>query len=384
MSAAGAPRAGADRPLRIAVDARELSGRPTGTGRYLRNLLRAFTRDHGDTVLAYSNGEPAADGVLGQAGVVVRALPRTRPGLAWQQLRLPVAVQRDGADVLFCPAYTCPLRADVPRVTAVHDLSFFALPGDFTWREGLRRRLTVAASVRASRRVLTISEFSRRELARRFPEIEPRVVAIPLGADDDLAPPPDRGAARARLGLDGPLVVTVGTVFGRRRLPVLLRALARLRHRHPRVRLDVVGDLRAHPPFDGPALAARLGLARAVRFAGFTSEAELADRYAAADAAVFLSEYEGFGLPALEAMARDVPVVVSDRPALDEVYRTAALTVPLEDEAAIAAALARVLEDGALRDDLVARGRALAARLSWAETARRTRAVLADAAREGA
>lgn len=371
------------RPLRIGVDARELGGRPTGTGRYLRNLLRAFTRDHGDAVLAYFDGPPPADAVLDHPGVQVRPLARTRPGLLWQQRTLPAAVRRDRVDVLFCPAYSCPLRLDVPRVTTVHDLSFYALPGDFTWREGLRRRLTVAASVRASRRVLTISEFSRRELVSRFPEAADRVVAVPLGADDDLAPPPGRAEARARLDLDGPLVLTVGTVFGRRRLPVLLRALALLRRRHPRVRLEVVGDLRAHPPRNGPALAARLGLGHAVRYTGFTSEAGLADRYAAADAAVFLSEYEGFGLPALEAMARGVPVVVSDRPALDEVFASAALTVPLEDETALAAALARVLEDGALARDLVARGRALAARHSWAETARLTRQALADAAREG-
>jgi glycosyltransferase involved in cell wall biosynthesis len=369
--------------LRIGVDARELQGRPTGTGRYLRNLLRAFTRDHGDTVVAYFNGDAPADAVLDHPGVLVRALPRARPGLLWQQRRLPAAARRDALDVLFCPAYTCPLVLDLPRVTTVHDLSFYALPGDFTWREGLRRRLTVAPSVRASRRVLTVSEFSRRELCDRFPEAAPRIVSIPHGADDDLLPPPDRDAARARLGIDGPFVLTVGTVFGRRRLPVLLRAIALLRRRHPRVRLEVVGDLRSHPRRDGPALAARLGLAQTVRYTGFASEAGLADRYAAADAAVFLSEYEGFGLPALEAMARGVPVVVSDRPAQNEVFAGAALTVPLEDEAALAGALARVLEDDALRHDLVARGRALAARHSWAEAARLTRDALAAAAREG-
>ena len=97
--------------LRIGVDARELTGRPTGTGRYLRNLLRAFTRDHGDTVVAYFNGDAPADAVLDHPNVVVRALPRARPGLLWQQRRLPAAARRDALDVLFCPAYTCPLGA---------------------------------------------------------------------------------------------------------------------------------------------------------------------------------------------------------------------------------------------------------------------------------
>jgi glycosyltransferase involved in cell wall biosynthesis len=376
------PAGGTDRPLRIGVDARELQGRPTGVGRYLRNLLRGFTRDHGDSVVAYFSGDPPADPVLDHPLVRVRALPRMRPGLAWQQLRLPRATRADGLDVFFAPAYSCPWTLDVPCVTAVHDLSFFALPEDFAWSDGVRRRLAVAASVRASARIVTISDFTRREIAARFPAVADRIVHVVLGADDDLAAPPRRSEARARLGLHGPLVVTVGTVFGRRRLPVLLRAIARVRPRFRGLRLDVVGDVRAHPPFDGPALARRLGVGDCVRFSGFVGEADLADRYAAADAAVFLSAYEGFGLPALEAMSRGVPVLVSDRPALNEVFGEAALVAPLEDEAAIAEAIVRVLEDEGLRRDLVHRGRNLASRHSWPLTVLQTREVLQAAAGE--
>ncbi len=373
---------GSDRPLRIGVDARELQGRPTGVGRYLRNLIRGFTRDLGDTVVAYVVGRPPADPVLEHPLVEVRPLRRLRPGLAWQQLSLPPSARASRLDVFFAPAYTCPWSLGIPCVTTVHDLSFFALPEDFAWQEGLRRRLTVAASIRASARVIAVSDFTRREITSRFPAEADRVVTIPHGADDDLPEPPRRDEARARLGLRGPLVLTVGTVFGRRRLPVLLRAIGRVRTRFPGVRLDVVGDVRAHAPFDGPALARRLGLADCVSFTGFVDEAGLADRYASADAAVFLSAYEGFGLPALEAMARGVPVVVSDRPALNEIFGEAALVAPLEDEVAIADAIARLLSDQALHVERVHRGRNLAARYSWTLAAMQTRAVLAAAARE--
>jgi glycosyltransferase involved in cell wall biosynthesis len=364
------------------VDARELQGRPTGVGRYLRNLVRALTEEQGDTIVAYVAGEPPRDRVLDHPLVDVRTLPRLRPGLAWQQLRLPPAIRSAHLDVFFAPAYTCPWFAGIPCVTTVHDLSYFALPEDFAWRDGLRRRLTVAASIRASARVIAVSDFTRREIASRFPDAADRVVTIPHGADDDLSQPPGREEARARLGLRGPLVLTVGTVFGRRRLPVLLRAVKRLRARFPRLRLDVVGDVRAHPPFDGPELARRLGLQDCVTFSGFVDEAGLADRYGAADAAVFLSAYEGFGLPALEAMARGVPVVVSDRPALNEIFGEAALVAPLEDEQAIAEAVARLLVDEPLRVKLLHSGRNVAARHSWTVTARRTHEVLLAAAHE--
>ena len=172
----------------------------------------------------------------------------------------------------------------------------------------------------------------------------------------------------------------MGAILNRRCLPTLLRATTRLRRRGVAASLDVVGENRTHPRLDLERLAEGLGLAEFVNFVGYASEADLADRYAAADVAVFLSEYEGFGLPALEAAARGVPLVVADRPALSEVFGAAALRVDPQDAEAVAGAIARLLRESDLRTDLVARGRQLAARLSWAETARRTRQVLAAAA----
>ncbi len=364
----------------VGIDGRELQGRPTGTGRYLRNLLRHW-RDSPDTLVVYFNGAAPDAELLRHPRVRVRALGSApTSGLLWQERRLPAAAGGDGLDVFFSPAYSCPLSLPLPRVTAVHDLSFFSLPQDFTFRDGFRRRLLVARSLRVSRLVLACSDFTRREIASRFPDLADRVLTIPLGADDDLAAPPPREEARARLGVRGRFVLTVGAILNRRRLPELLRAIARLRRRFPDVELDVVGENRTHPRLDPGALARSLGLADQVRFSGFVDEAGLADRYAAADVAVFLSDYEGFGLPALEAAARSVPLVASQRPALGEILGDAALLVDPADEDAITGALARVLADDALRSDLRRRGRALAARYSWAQTAGRTRDALRRAA----
>lgn len=304
-------------------------------------------------------------------------------GLRWQEGRLPAAAREDGLDVFFAPAYSCPLGLAVPRVTTVHDMSFFSVPYDFALLEGMRRRATVGASIEASRRLLAVSDFTRREIAALFPAAAGRIVVTPHGADDDLAAPPPRSDARARLGLRGPMVLTVGTILNRRCLPELFNAAALLRRSWPDLTLEVVGENRTHPPLDLPALARRTGLGERARLSGFVGEAALADRYAAADAFVLLSEYEGFGLPALEAMSRGVPVVTSARPALGEVFGEAALLVDPRDAPAVAEALDRVLRDPALRDDLVARGRALARRHSWARCARLTRDALEAAAAEG-
>jgi len=367
--------------LVIGIDGRELSGRPTGTGRYLRNLLRQW-RETGDRLILYFAGRPPADPVLDHASVASRAVGEGHAsGLRWQQGLLPRAARADGLDVFFSPAYSCPLSLDVPRVTAVHDLSFFSHPQDFSFADGVRRRVLTSLSLGVSRRVPVCSDFTLRELTHRFPDLAGRAVHVPLGADDDLAPPPSREDARRRLGLTAPSVITVGAILNRRCAPELLRAIARLARRHPQVVLDIVGENRTHPRADLAALAAALGLERNVLFSGFVEEAALADRYAAADAAVFLSEYEGFGLPALEAAARGVPLVVSRAPSLGETFAQAAVLVDPRSETEIAEALDRVVTDSALRARLVAAGRALAARHSWSDTAARTRAALLQAAR---
>jgi glycosyltransferase involved in cell wall biosynthesis len=207
------------------------------------------------------------------------------------------------------------------------------------------------------------------------------VTHVPLAAAGDLPLAPPREEARRWLAARGPVVLTAGAILNRRRLPVLLRAIAALRRGWPDLTLEVVGDNRTQPKLDLEALVAELVGPSAVHVTGHVADAGLVARYAAADVFVALSEYEGFGLPVLEAMARGIPVVTSRRPALNEIFGVAALLVDPGDEEAVAAAIDRVLREEGLRADLVRRGYAVAASFSWAETAARTRRALARAAR---
>lgn len=365
--------------MRIGLDARELQGRATGVGRYLQRLLEAWP-PAGDTVFAYFNGPAPRELPASPARLEPRGLgARPQRGLSWQELRLPAAAGPDRLDVFFAPAYACPLRLAVPRVTTVHDLSFFAIPQDFGPLDAARRRALVRLSVRASRRLVAVSDFTRRELAVFLPESDGRVVTIPHGADAG-SDPGLRGSARERLGVRGPLLLSVGSILNRRRLPELLRAVARVARRHPDLTLEVVGENRTHPTLDLARLVEGLGLARRVRLSGYLADDALALRYAAADLAVYLSDYEGFGMPVMEAMAHRLPVVTSDRPATGEIFAGATQLVDPSDVWAIAHALDGLLRDPARRAELAARGAALAARHSWREAASRTRTLLAEAA----
>ena len=368
------------RRLRIGVDGRELQGRSTGTGRVLRSILRHWSSRKDAEFLVYLRG-PAPHGV-DSSGLTIRALPSASrgPGLLFTERVLAKAASADAVDVFFAPAYECPLTLDRPRVTIVHDLSFFSVPEDFAFSEALRRRVMVSLSVRRSHTILACSRFTEREIAARFPDARSRITRVSWGADGDLPSASDGAGARRRLGVTGSFLLTVGSIFGRRRLPELLRAVALLAREEPDVVLDVVGENRTHPHLDLPRLVREMGLGAHVRLSGFVNEAGLTDRYAAADAAVFLSEYEGFGLPPLEAAARGIPLVTSDRPSLSEIFGGAALLVSPRDPQQIADALLTVLRDRTLRGNLVQRGRELAQGLSWSTTADEIFAALSRAA----
>jgi len=340
-----------------------------------------WSRAGAGPLFVYFDGMAPADPVLRSSSVIARPLGAGGSrGIAWSERVVPDAARGDAVDVFFGPAYSVPLSLDIPRVVAVHDVSFFSASHDFGVLDGLRRRILAAASMRAARFVLACSAFTQREVEGLFADLRGRVVHIPLGPDDDLPPPVDRNAARAALRVQGPMILTVGAILNRRPLPTLLRAAGRLRHRWPELTLHVVGENRTRPSLDLDRVARDAGMEGRVRLEGFVDDAALATRYAAADVAVFLSDYEGFGLPALEAMARGVPTVVSRAPALGEIFGEAALLVEPRDERDVADAIERILDDAALRGDVVRRGHALAARFSWKDTAERTWRCLAAAA----
>lgn len=377
MSESPSPATG--RPLRIGIDGRELEGRPTGVGRYLRSLLRRFAAHERHRFFVYSASPVALP--IDTPRIEARLL-QGRPSLGWEQSALPRALGSDSIDVLLSPAYSCPLFTGVPRVTAIHDLSFFARREEFSFLHGLRRRTMARLSARASRSILACSLFTRGEVLRHLGKgAADKTAVVLLGPDDDLPRARSRAESRLALGLatDTAYIITVGTVLRRRNVGALIRAIARLRDHRPGVRLAIIGDNRSHPFEDLMGLARSLGCESAVSISGFVSDDEIARHYAAADVAVFLSEYEGFGLPALEAMSRGVPTVIANRGSLKELFTEGAVVVE-PDPWRVVRAVDSVLDTGAFREDLIRRGIDHARTFSWERTAAQTLAVLERAA----
>lgn len=290
---------------------------------------------------------------------------------------------RDRIDVAFCPAYASPLGWRGPSVTTLHDVSFCARPEEFGFLQGLALRFFARRSAAASRALITESDFSRREIGRLLGDAAlAKTVVILNGTDDDLPRGPSRHEARRRLGLNeaDKLIITVGSIFPRRNLNVLVAAVAEAKARVPGARLDIVGDDRSNGRIDIAGDAARAGVSGSVTLSGYLSDEDLAVRYAAADAAAFLSEYEGFGLPALEALARGVPTLIGNRPSQSELFGDGALVVEPRDAAAVADGLARILTDPSEAARLRAAGAMVAARFSWTRAAEETLRVIERAA----
>ena len=358
-------------PLRIGIDARELLGDTTGVGRYLGELLRrwAMRADAARRRLILYTPAPLTVPLPPQT-VDVRLLPGGS-GTRWEQTTLRRAVRREAPDVFFAPAYTAPLGLRVPLVLTIHDVSFVARPEWFGFPEGLRRRFITRRAARAARAVITVSTFSCRELEARLHLPPGRVIVIPQGTVER------RGDGGGR---DAPFVLYVGSIFNRRRLPDLIAAFARAAADLPEARLIVVGSNRTWPHQDLAAVARAHGVAERVDLRAFVDERELGALYAGASVFAFISEYEGFGLTPLEALAAGVQPVVADTPVSREVYGSSATFVPIGDVGAAARALRAHLTAPEPRDVVRRRAAAVLSRYSWEASAERTLDVLERAA----
>jgi glycosyltransferase involved in cell wall biosynthesis len=356
--------------MRIAIDARELDGKPTGVGRYLSQILAAWTRLPGAAAHEFILCSPEGHANAGWAPLSVSRLSAGGEGTIWEQFVLPRLIRKARANVFFAPAYTAPLTCPIPVVLTVHDVSFVAHPEWFSWREGLRRRLLTKASAKRAARVLTQSDFTKRETVRHLGLDQSRVDVIYFGTT----------TLRTQAERE-PLVLYVGSLFNRRHIPELIGGFAQIAARHPAARLEIVGDNRTAPRVDVDAIIAQSGAADRIRARQYVSDAELSSLYARASVFAFLSEYEGFGLTPLEAMSAGIPVVVLDTEVAREIYGPAAQYVAHPHPALIAAALERVLGDPAERQRLVEAGMTQVERYSWDECARRTLQVLLACAR---
>lgn len=355
-----------------------VGGRETGNETYVRGLVEGFSGLEEDFDLSvYHLGPPwRSDGPR----LHFRRLA-TGSSLLRLAADLPLRAARERLDVLHT-TYAAPLLAPCPVVVTVHDISFVSHPEWFSDRDLRVLSLTVPWSMRRAARIVTVSELCRAEIVEHYRVPEERVVAIPNAAGPAAQPLTEAEAkdelARLELDLRRPYLLAVGNLQPRKNLPRLFEAFRRL----------TVGGLDIDLVIAGPrhylgeqVLAAGREVGDRIHFTGYLGDRQLAACYRCAEVFVFPSLFEGFGIPALEAMAHGVPVASSSGGALPEVCGDAAVYFdPLEVES-IEDALRRVLTDSDLRSGLIRAGHSRESRFSWSRSAEQTLAVYSAVSR---
>jgi glycosyltransferase involved in cell wall biosynthesis len=332
-------------PLRVGIDVSPLALTRAGTARHIRSLLAALEGKAEVELRRYGFGGSS------------RALVPVRD-VGWYLAGLPARARRDGVQVLHCPTHRAPVRSRVPLVVTFHDLAVLRHPETFNRWTRTYSRLLLPRVAKAARRLIAVSEFTRRELVELLDVPEEKVRVIPNAVGEPFTA---EGEAA-----EGDYVLAVGTLEPRKNLARLVDGFRRAGFNGYRL---LVTGMRGWGGVESSG--------DGVSWLGFVSDDELARLYRGARCVAYVPLYEGFGLPVLEAMACGAPVVAARNEAAEEVAGDAAVLVDPLDPDAIAAGIAEAIDR---RDELRTRGLERAGAFDWADAARATVEVYREAA----
>jgi glycosyltransferase involved in cell wall biosynthesis len=360
--------------MKIAFDLRRI-GNP-GIGRYMKCLTEsmvAHAPEHEYLLIMPPGGENLVD-----APKAEKISPRLKYYSVREQIELPRILSRRKIDLLHSPHFLLPLVRSCPAVATIHDVIYLACRQDLPSRAGrIYYRAMMNACARLATRIITDSEYSRKEIVHYLRADPAKIEVIYPGVDPGFCRITDSAqldAVRARYGIDRDYVLCVGIYKPRKNHAGLLQAFRRLLDGGSHAQLVIAGPMTEGEPLLRQ-LAAELGIAEHVVFTGFVDEPELRALYSAARVCACPSFYEGFGFTVLEAMACGAPVVCSSAASLPEVAGEAALYFDPHNPEEMASQLYRAFSDAALRASLMEQGRLNLQRFNWADTARQTLAV---------
>ncbi len=359
-----------------------------GSETYLRNVIRelpALDPDIAYTLFTNRENAGTFDVPLGanlrEIPCPVRAVRRPER-LAYEYGVLPLRARRERIDVLFSPGFTAPARRGYASVVNILDMQPEDMPENFTPFYHFVHTRLMRRAARSAAHVLTLSEHAKRRIVAVYGIPPERITVSHLAAAPIYFMPvaaEDVARVRQTYGIHAPYVLSVATLHPHKNLDALIDAFVALRQTNdPAIQLVLVG-LRGNAAATLQERIRAVGIEDATVMTGWVPDADLPALYQGAAVYVLPSRYEGFGIPVLEAMASGTPVITTTAASLPEVAGDAALLVDPDDRAALATALRRVLNDPALRADLIGRGKARAPLFTWQKTAEATLAAFAQA-----
>jgi glycosyltransferase involved in cell wall biosynthesis len=362
---------------RIGIDFHVAGGIYQGVRTYLTNLMRGVLEIENEFeyfVYTDTPGEVASGGA-GHRNLTLKGLPSR-----WGRFNLlagfPACAYRDGLS-LFHSQYVLPVHLPCKSVLTIHDILFEKYPQFFPKFHGGLMKYFVPLSAKRADRIISVSEFTKREICEHYGIAYDKVTVIHEGASDSFAPIKDRNLMLRRLKkyqIRTKYLLFVGRIEPRKNIVGVLKAFQHLKKEgHKELCIVIVGHqdriFRERKLFTE---IEKLGLESDVLFTGGVSEEDLCALYNGAEALVYPAFAEGFGLPVVEAMASGTPVVTSNTTALQEVAGSAAILVNPHSHEEIAQAIDRLLSDESLKSELSHMGLDRARQFRWEETAQKT------------
>jgi glycosyltransferase involved in cell wall biosynthesis len=360
--------------LKIAIDVRKW--KDFGIGTYVRNLVRHLARlDHETTYFLFC--DDADEYTLRDLAENFVPVVDDSPGYSIKEhFSLAHKAHKLGVDLLHSPHYVLPILCRRPKVVTIHDCIHLQFPQYLPNRIALTyAKHMLHRAVRDSAMILTVSEASRKDILRFYPDADAeRIQVVPNAIDEEILEDPgeeEMERVKERYQIRGRYILYAGNIKPHKNLDRLITAFGQVKHApgHEDVKLLIIGDeVNKYGSLRRSMEAA--GVRQDVRFFGFVPDHTLAALYRMASVFAFPSLYEGFGLPPLEAMACGTPVVTSRISSLPEVVGDAAVLVDPYDVVDIGQALCRVLDNETLAADLVLKGRERVRQFSWERSVR--------------
>lgn len=364
---------------RIGVDARHLSEKITGIGRYTLEILSRLTLTGHEWFLYSHKPIILGDWKMDNVHLCTDNLTGRMLRMLWAQSVMPYRARQDKIDLFWSPAHRLPtlLPSRIARVVTIHDLVWKHAGETMRPMSRWLDATLMPEAVRLADRIITVSSHTATDLLKEMPNAQGKVHSIPLGVS--LLALPNPRESLASLGLSEPYFLFVGTLEPRKNLGRLLEAFSRLPDslRHSAV-LAIAGG-NGWGGVDVATIASKYGVQDRVRGLGYVSEEQLATLYTNALFLAMPSLYEGFGLPLIEAMSRGIPVLTSNCASMPEVAGDAGILVAPNDVDAIAQGLSELLYNTSQRSVLASRAIPNSKRFCWTRAAENTMLTFDDA-----
>ncbi|OGZ32714.1 MAG: hypothetical protein A2V69_00765 [Candidatus Portnoybacteria bacterium RBG_13_40_8] len=365
--------------MKIGIDCHNLEGKRTGAARYLMNLLKYWAEANAEFILYFKNQIPDD---IPESKNFQKKILKSGSNFWFEHILLLKAIKKDGIGIFFSPSYVLPLKIpkNIKTVVAIHDISYEAHPEWYSWQNRILLKWISKKSAKKADMIFVCSEFTKNEILKYYKVESEKVFIIPLGVGEEFAPRnSDEGTA---YGIKDKFIFYVGAIFNRRFIPEIIEAFKKTTTRLPEYQFLISGPNYTHPFIDIASLIKKINQEigrEAILYIDYVNDKDLVNLYNEADLFIWLSSYEGFGLPPLEAMACGTPIITTKMASLPEVVGDAALFVENpKDIDEINHKIYKVLSDEKTRSWLIQEGLKQAQKFSWQKTAEITFGLLLE------